>query len=435
MSDHRVFVGRGAPAQLPRRRLLAAALGGASVACSSAAETVPGRRVVSLWFTYGGKNREVLESLVARFNRDQRELFVRAVYQGDYYEGLAKLRVALAAGAAPALSHVVGEIVPYLVEAGVLERLDRYLPARCLADIVPELGQARSFIGGDARPTFTVPFNRSTPIAYLNGEVFAKAGLAAPRTWDELRGTARELCVRAAGRTVRFGFGCPVDWWFWVALVGQAGGDVVEADGRISLGDGAGVEALEFWQTLVQKDASMKPPPGRDYNAWEQTNQDFLAGRVAMMWTSTAFLKYLEENARFPVVAAPLPARKRSAVPTGGTHWVILRGAPEEEKRAAARFLEFMLASERVREWSGRTGYIPVTRTAIAELARERTFVKHPNQGVALAQLSAALPWPWSPKLFRIAREIVQPRLEQAVLAGASASAMLLAARREALGS
>src|SRR6185295_15313662 len=118
------------------------------------------------------------------------------------------------------------------------------------------------------------------------GEIFQKAGLAAPKTWSELRETARALTLRRGERVERYGFGCPISWWFWVALVGQAGADVVESDGSISLGGEAGVRAVEFWQALVA-DGSMKPPPGRDYNAWEATNQDYLAGRTAMIWTST----------------------------------------------------------------------------------------------------------------------------------------------------
>ena len=40
------------------------------------------------------------------------------------------------------------------------------------------------------------------------------------------------------------------------------------------------------------------------------------------------------------------------------------------------------------------------------------------NVYVALDQLGVARPWPWSPDLFRVQREIVQPRLEGAVLGG-----------------
>jgi sn-glycerol 3-phosphate transport system substrate-binding protein len=322
------------------------------------------------------------------------------------------------------LSHVVGEVVPYLAEAGQLEALGRYDGAREL-DIVPALGQAGTWVGGAERELVTLPFNRSTPIAYLNADLFERAGLRAPGTWEELRETARALTLRSDGVTTRYGFGCPIDWWFWAALVGQAGGRVVEASGEVSLGGAAGVRAIEWWQTLVLRDRSMKPPPGRDYNAWEQTNQDFLAGRVAMIWTSTAFLKYLEENARFRVLAAPLPRAERAAVPTGGTHWVILKSAPEPAKRDAFRFLAFMHAERQAIEWATRTGYIPVTRGAIASLERSGHYARHPNERVAIDQLEVAQPWPWSARLFRVQREIVQPRLERAVLTGANARDMI----------
>lgn len=399
----------------------------AALACA-APGVPPGRKVAPLWFTYGGKNRQVLESLVRKFNESQSEHFITPVFQGDYFEGLAKLRTAIAARAAPALSHVVGEVVPYLAQAGVLEALDDYPGARAL-DVVPALGQDGSFVGGKDQPLVALPFNRSTPIAYLNGKLFRERGLTAPKTWNELRETARALNESSGSQTTRYGFGCPIDWWFWAALVGQAGGDVVEADGRVSLGGEAGVRALEFWKTLVLEDRSMKPPPGRDYNAWEQTNQDFLAGRVAMIWTSTAFLKYLEQNAPFPIEAAPLPGAVRRSVPTGGTHWVILKSAPLQAKRTAWAFLRFMHETESAISWATSTGYLPVTRPAIAKLEQDGYYAAHPNDRVALDQLEVARPWPWSRDLFRVQREVVQPRLEAAVLGGADARTALAEAR------
>jgi sn-glycerol 3-phosphate transport system substrate-binding protein len=409
---------------LRRDFVRASALAAAALASACAAERVPkGRTRVSLWFCYGGTNRQVLEALVRRFNQGQSQDYVEAVYQGDYFEGLAKLRTAIAAGCAPALSHVVGEVVPYLAEAGVLEPLADYPGVREL-DVIPELGQAGSWIEGGTHPLVALPFNRSTPIAYLNSELFAQVGLSAPRTWQELRETARKLTQPNA----RFGFGCPINWWFWVALVGQAGGRVVEPNGRVSLGGAAGVEALALWQDLV-KSGYMKPPPGRDYNAWEQCNQDFLAGRAAMIWSSTAFLKYLEAHAPFKVVAAPLPAQKKRAVPTGGTFWVVLGAAPSAEKAAAVRFLRFMHQPEQVIEWSARTGYIPVTQSAVQQLRERGYYAAHPNDAVALEQLSVAEPWPWSVDLFRLQREIVQPRLESAIVEGRDPTAVLSEAR------
>lgn len=417
------------PCRVSRRTWLGATAAALAQASCDWQRGASGRPSAALWFTYGGKNREVLERLVTKFNRSQAAHHIQPVFQGDYYEGLAKLRTAIFARAAPALSHVVGEVIPYLARAGALEPLAGYPGAQALG-VVDALGQSGTWTGGAQRALVALPFNRSTPVAYLNGALFERAGLAAPGTWDELRACARALTEVRPDGTRRYGFGCPIDWWFWVALVQQAGGRIIEPDGRVSLGGQAGVEAIELWKTLVLTDRSMKPPPGRDYNAWEQTNQDFLAGRTAMLWTSTAFLKYLEKNAPFPVVAAPLPGRERRAVPTGGTFWVVLRQAPPEQKATAWAFLRFMHEPENVIEWATETGYLPVTTSAIERLTRSGYYAAHPNDRVALDQLQVAQPWPWSPQLFQVQREVVQPRLEQAVFGGGRAAQVLQEARQ-----
>jgi sn-glycerol 3-phosphate transport system substrate-binding protein len=414
---------------------LAAAAGAGPAGC--ARRSPDGRVEGSLWFAYGGTNREVLLSLVEQFHREQGRYRIVATYQGDYFEALAKLRTALSARAAPALTHVVGEVVPYLAEAGVLEPLGRFGDAGDLG-LVGALSQSGTFLGGAERPLVCLPFNRSTPIAYFNRKVFRELGLSPPATWDELRATAARLVVREGGITRRWGFECPIDWWFWAALVGQAGGSIVAPDGTPTLGGDAGVRALRFWQTLVHDDLTMKPPPGRDYNAWQAANTDFLAGRVAMIWSSTAFLRYLENNAgkagegSFEVGAAPLPRDVRASVPTGGTMFVMPKGAAPEAQEAAFAFLRWMMLPEQANGWATRTGYMPVSRGGLTLLEQSGYYASHPNDRVAVDQLAHAASWPWSPELFRVQREAVQPRLEKAVLARSDAAATLEEARRAA---
>jgi sn-glycerol 3-phosphate transport system substrate-binding protein len=41
-------------------------------------------------------------------------------------------------------------------------------------------------------------------------------------------------------------------------------------------------------------------------------------------------------------------------------------------------------------------------------------------------------PWPWAPALFRVERDVVEPRLEDAVLTGRDARAVLDEARADA---
>jgi sn-glycerol 3-phosphate transport system substrate-binding protein len=413
---------------IARRNLLRGSAALAAEALSACGPTRPlregGRIVVSFWYAYGDLVRKVLLELVARYNAEQSRVLVKPVHQGDYFEALAKLRTAIAAGAAPALSHVVLEVVPYLARAGVLEPLDAYEGARALPFLSP-LDQHGSFSGAQGEPLVAIPFNRSTPIVFTNARIFDDENVQIPRTWDELAAAARQLTRRAANGDVRWGFEVPISWWYWLAMVGQAGGRIVEDDGSVTLGGAAGEEALRFWQRLVHEDRVMRPPPGRDYQAWQSSNESFLQERIAMMWSSTAYVRYLENNARFPVVAAPLPRRDRASVPTGGTMFVLLRAAPEEEKRAAWDFVRWMCDAPQTIAWSTRTGYMPVTRPAVERLIEEAWYVHHPNDRVAYDQLADVMPLPWSPELFRIDRDVVEPRLEDAVLSGRDAHEVL----------
>ncbi len=404
---------------------------GAAAAAALSSLSACGRKplpdgTIRLWFTYGGNNRKVLLELIDRFHREQSAVRVEATFQGDYFEGLVKLRTGLFVGATPTVTHVVGEVIPYLHRAGVLEPLE-------VGDlqIAPALSQQGTFSGDEGVPLVSLPFNRSTPICYYNDTLFSQLGLRPPDSWAEMREVARALVHRSGDTTERWGFECPIDWWFWVALTGQAGGHVIE-DGRITLGGEAGARAIAHWQAMVHDDRSMKPPPGRDYNAWEATNNDFLAGRVAMIWTSTAFLRYLEDNARFRVKTAPLPAEVRRAVPTGGTFFVIPRGVGDAEREAGLTFLRWMMQPAQANHWAVSTGYMPVSEPGRALLEARGYYREHPNDAVTLGQLAHAMPWPWAPELFRVQREVVQPRLEEAVLARRDAGAVIAEAVRSA---
>ncbi len=418
---------------LSRRSFLGAAACAAMPLAGCGATKVPaGRLGIRFWFSYGGRNRQVLEGLVARFNASQDRVWILPTYQGEYFESLTKLRSAIAANTEPVITHVVGEVIPYFAEAGVLEDLSGYPGVREL-DLVPALAQSGTWIGGDRKPLIALPFNRSTPILYVNQDMLDRAGLRPPETWGELRAHAKALQRVQGGEVKTWGLVCPINWWFWVALVAQAGGTVVEADGTPTLGGEAGVKALELWQQMVHRDGTMRPPPGRDYNAWDIAKGDFLSERTAMIYTSTAFVRYLDDNARFRAVAAPLPRDVRRAVPTGGTFFLMMKDAPSEQKLAAWEFLRWMCEPQQTMEWSTGTGYMPVSERAVKKLEEEGWYAKHPNDRVAMDSLAHAVPWPWAPNLFRVERECIDPVLEQAVLLHRDSREMLDRARRQAM--
>jgi len=112
--------------------------------------------------------------------------------------------------------------------------------------------------------------------------------------------------------------------------------------------------------------------------------------------------------------------------------FVLMRSAPEAEKRGAWEFVRYMCEREQTIAWSTRTGYMPVTQPAVDALLERGWYARHPNDLVAYEQLGDIDPWPWAPELFRVERDVVEPRLEEAVIAGRDAHQVMAEAREEA---
>jgi sn-glycerol 3-phosphate transport system substrate-binding protein len=75
---------------------------------------------------------------------------------------------------------------------------------------------------------------------------------------------------------------------------------------------------------------------------------------------------------------------------------------------------------------------MPVTTPAVERLVERGWYAKHPNDRVAYDQLAAVAPWPWAPELFRIDRDVIEPRLDEGVLEGRDAHELMDEARQEA---
>ena len=197
--------------------------------------------VAQFWYSFGGKNREVTEAHIKRFNESQSKYRIEGTFQGDYFQALAKIRAAAATKTAPAAFHVIGEAIPQLGRPGCFENLEPYakgaerrqprgLPARA------DPARYFDYLGKPAAPLVALPFFRSTPILYYNADMLAAKGVKVPATWDELRDAAAKLTVREGSETKVYGFEVPVDWWFWYALLHEAGGSLRHArrqEGRL----------------------------------------------------------------------------------------------------------------------------------------------------------------------------------------------------------
>lgn len=342
---------------------------------------------ITFWYSLTGKNGDFVANLSQKFNASQNEIEVKAISQGDYYQNATKLQSSIISNTQPDLTLLEVAQVGQFGYSGALADLNAYFDKTETANYIEGL-MRNSYINGQL---MGIPFNRSTPILYINRTMIQEKGLdpKGPETWEDLVTYARVL---TDPQKEIFGFSTPIDIWFYEAGVFQQGGSIFSSDGKkVVFNSSEGTAIVRLWQDMVVEKI-MKAPVGQDYNAWDVTQNDFATGKVAMVQLSTASLGGLLKatQGQFDLGTAFLPAGKQRGVPTGGACLVILKKAPEANKKAAAQFIKFLTNVENASLFSEFTGYMPVTHAAVASERVQNLHQMYPQYKVALEQLNFA---------------------------------------------
>jgi sn-glycerol 3-phosphate transport system substrate-binding protein len=162
-------------------------------------------------------------------------------------------------------------------------------------------------------------------------------------------------------------------------------------DGRatsVNLTDPAGLALVELWAGMAKEGTFADVGRG-----WDPAEQNFLAGRSAMLITSTSDVFEVQKKADFRVITGPLPTRDlkvRGGTVVGGNSIWIMKDKPAAERQAAYRFLKFMASKESQRAWHTGTGYFPIRADVIADLEKEGFYKRNPAAKTAIDQLRSS---------------------------------------------
>lgn len=191
-----------------------------------------------------------------------------------------------------------------------------------------------------------IPLEYDALSLFVNEDIFTKAGKVYPKSWDELRQTARELTVKddqgtitqagiALGRTEN------VDHWqeILALMMQQNGVDLSKPTGKLA------EDALTFFTLFSSYDG-----------VWDQTlppsTTAFAAGTLAMYFApSWRIFEILQQNPSLKIKAVPIPQLpKSSPSDTGGStyasYWVEGVWVKSPNKAAAWNFLKFLSSKE-----------------------------------------------------------------------------------------
>ncbi|OKI49199.1 ABC transporter substrate-binding protein [Micromonospora sp. CB01531] len=366
-------------------------------------EKATGKTTIEFWHSMKGPNAQAVDQLVADFNAQSGgKVEVKAVFQGSYDETIAKYKASVQQKSTPALVQIYDIGTRFMVDSKQVVPVHKFVEKDAFnaADIEPNIASYYSIDG----KLWSMPFNSSTPLLYLNKEAFERAGLdptKPPRNLTEIGELAKKLTVKdASGKTVQYGFGAAIYGWLLEQLLATDGKEYCDhGNGRTGLASKVqfdqetAVGVAQWWTDLVKG--------GYATNTGRKTDDAqaaFKAGTVAMHLESTSVLRGYVDAAKgkFTVLTAPYPKVGSSSaggpIIGGASLWIGGVGHSAQEKRAAWEFVKFASSPAAQAKWHTGTGYVPINAKALEEQIDKDWMAKFPQFRTAVDQLHALPP-------------------------------------------
>ncbi len=312
--------------------------------------------------TGGTTTKKYWDDLVAAFQASHPGIKVQVQIESwdDVDRKVAEL---VEAGQAPDIAQI-GAYADYAA-AGQLYSADDLLSIPVQANFLPPLVDA----GERNQTQYGLPFAASTRPLFYNADLFEKAGLKAPTTWDELAAAARKL----KDEGVRTPFALPLgpeeaqaESLMW--LLAGGGGWTDDSD-RYAIDSPANVETLTWLKDeLVGKGLTGPVAPGKLNR--KAAFAAFARGEVGMLNGHPSLLQEAAKQG-VKVGQAPLPGVEGPAKAAMGVADWIMAFKQNGHRKEAGAFLDFVFSDENVLKFAGDNDLLPVTVSASTRMQGE----------------------------------------------------------------
>ncbi|MFG3109249.1 ABC transporter substrate-binding protein [Streptomyces tendae] len=319
-----------------------------------------GKGKIVFWDNNGGIRTAVWKEIIADFEKANPDIDVEYVgIAATEYQ--SKVDTAIQGGGLPDVGGVTASMLAGFSAQGALEPLDDRLTKSSLSgklnkDMVESLKAA----GGGDGTLYSMPTSANNGVLYYRTDLFEKAGLDAPTTWDKFYEAAEKLTDAGKnefGYTIRGGSGSIAQ--AFDAMYGQSGiTSFWDADKKkTTVNDPKNVEALEKYAALYKK-----VTPAAD------VNNDF-AKMVAQWDTGTiGMVNHNLGSYQDHVKALGVEKFRGIPQPVGASGKRVQVSNPvdglgmfksSKNKEAAWKFIEFATSKEQNSKFNESAGQVP----------------------------------------------------------------------------
>lgn len=376
-------------------------------------KTIQSRKVrINFWHGLSGPLGDTLNAMIQEFNRTHKDIEVISNPISSYTALSQKLMASIQAKKQPDIAQVFESWTAKYVDARVLVNISRLIEEdesftkADLDDFYPVFRNSVTYQDS----IWSFPFNKSVRAYFYNKDEFYRAGLDPnyfPQTWDEFRDYCR-IFTRPGKPRDKYGTNVTPNEWQFINLLYQAGGEIMDANGKPVLNSPQGVEALSYLLNLLHKDKTVYTVSG-----YEGQN-DFLSELVAMYEGSSVSIVHMrQQQINFNVGYAPLPKFRTGQSAISGANIVIFKSGDERREKAAWEFVKWFTDTAQTARWSVETCYMPLRKSAMQTDMVKNFLRESPQFQGIYDQLDEAVFEPQNPAWFN-ARNDLKGYLEKA---------------------
>ena len=199
--------------------------------------------------------------------------------------------------------------------------------------------------------TYGLPNRCHIQLLWYRKDLFAKAGLQPPKTWDEMVSsgkTIQEQNPGVAGVTIPFGKADGQNLMVWYNFLWGAGGDLFDANMKPIFNSPEGVKATQDFTDIILKH-KITPPGAASFNEADSSTA-FFQGKAAMVpvWW------HIYNRFRLPDAMikpdqggfVPLPSYPGKGATTYTNDWIYGLNGKSKSRDAAVEFLDYISQPE-----------------------------------------------------------------------------------------
>jgi sn-glycerol 3-phosphate transport system substrate-binding protein len=359
---------------------------------------------LTFWYGLGGLLGNVVQETINQYNDSQDVYYIEAIFQSSYDDTINKLNAGLASGDLPNLVQVFEAGTQRMIDTGRIVPVQQLLERDGLTDVINSLEPSIAANYVVQGTLYSMPFNSSTAMLYIDRAAFREAGLDPDKvvwTFDEIAEAARLLTTKDdAGNTARYGIGLYAESWFFEQihavhnqLFGEPANGHQERMTAYSFNGSIGTQWFDWHKAMIDEGSAIwYGPGGSSAAAAAYTN-----GETAMYFSSIASLRTLIAGAEragkgveVGVIWMPRnPDADGKTIVGGASLWITNTGTPEQQE-GAWDFIKWAIQPEIQAFWSVNTGYVPVVTTAYDLPAMQEAVAQYPQLQIAVDQLRSA---------------------------------------------